>query len=169
MVRIEEINIKLPKERESIKKFFSGCGNRRKFIDDTEEHYKKHLNKAKHDLSRALAEFKDGCWDWTIIKAYYAIHHGGNALLSKYKKQFSKDHSCLIIALKYYDLIDNSLFNELVKINERFSDILSLDLTFQLRKISQYNVDEWENLTKENAELILNITKKFIKFVEEKL
>lgn len=169
MVKIEDIKIKLPKKEGSIKKFFSGCEKRRKFVDDTKDHYKKHLTKAKHDLSRAIAEFKDGCWDWTIIKAYYAIHHGGNALLSKNKNQFSKDHSCLIIALKYYDLIDESLFNELTRINEKFSDILSLDLTFQLRKISQYSVDEWEDLTKEDAELTLNVAKKFIKFIEGKL
>ena len=66
-------------------------------------------------------------------------------------------------------MIDQGLFDELSKLNDRFSDVLSLDLAFQLRKISQYSVDEWENLTKEDAELILNIAKKFIKFVETKL
>ncbi len=168
-MKIEEIKIKLPKKEESIKKFFDNCEKRRKFVDDTKEHYKKHFKKAKHDLSRAIAEFEDKCWDWAIIMSYYGIHHAGNALISKNKNQFSKDHSCLIIALKYYDLIDKSLFDELVKINERFSDILSLDLTFQIRKISQYSVDEWEDLTEKDAELILNIAKKFIRFVEGKL
>jgi len=168
-MKIKEIKVKLPKREESINKFFNGCENRKKFIDDTEDHYKKHLKKANHDLTRAIAEFKDECWDWTIIKSYYAMHHAGNAILSKNKNKFSKDHSCLIIALKYYNIIDKSLFEELIKINERFSDILSLDLTFQLRKISQYNVDEWDTLSKEDAELILNIAKKFIKFVNEKI
>lgn len=168
-MKVEEIKIKLPEKEGSIKKFFNACKKRKKFVDDTKEHYKKHLKKAKHDLSRAIAEFDDECWDWTIVKSYYAVHHAGNALLSKNKNQFSKDHSCLIIALKYHNLIDKSLFDKLVKVNERFSDILSLDLTFQLRKISQYNVDEWEELTREDAELILNVAKRFIKFVEEKI
>lgn len=168
-MKIDKINITLPKKENSIKKFFDSCENRKKFVEDTEGHYKKHLKKAKHDLTRAIAEFGDGCWDWTIVKAYYAMHHAGNALLSKNKNKFSKDHSCLTIALKYHNLIDQSLFDDLIKINERFSDILSLDLTFQLRKISQYSIDEWEELTKEDAKLIIDVAKKFIKFVEEKI
>ena len=168
-MKLEKINIKLPKKKESVDKFFLGCNKRKKLITDIKEHYKNHFKKAKHDLTRAIAEFEDGCWDWTVIKAYYAIHHAGNALLSKKKNLFSKDHSCLIIALKYWDLIDQELFDELIKIDNLFSDILSLDLTFQLRKISQYNVDEWENITKENAKLILDIATKFLKFVEDKL
>lgn len=168
-MKIDEINIRLPKNEESIKNFFGSCEKRKKFVEDTKDHYKKYLKKAKHDLSRAKAEFEDDCWDWTIVKTYYAIHHAGNALLSKNKQQFSKDHYCLIIALKHHNLIDKSLFDDLVKINKRFSDILSLDLTFQLRKISQYSVDEWEDLNKNDAEMILNITKKFIKYVEGKL
>jgi len=168
-MKIQKIKTKLPLKEKSIEKFFLGCEKRKKFIVDTKDHYKKHFKKAKHDLIRAIAEFDDNCWDWTIIKAYYAIHHAGNALLSKEKNVFSKDHSCLIISLHFYELIDKSLFQELSGINQNFSDVLSLDLTFQLRKISQYSVDEWENLDKKDAELILNISKKFIKYVEEKL
>jgi len=168
-MKIDEVKIKLPEKEESIRRFYLGCERRRKFVDDTKEHYKKHLNKAKHDLARAIAEFRDECWDWTIVKSYYAIHHAGNALLSKAKNKFSKDHSCLIIALKYHNLIGKSLFDELVNVNEKFSDTLSLDLTFQLRKICQYSVDEWESLTKDDAKLILNVAKKFIRFVEERI
>lgn len=168
-MKIDEIKVKLPEREGSAAKFFLACDKRKKFIEDTENHYKQHIKKAKHDLSRAIAEFDDMCWDWTIIKAYYAVHHAGNALLSKKKKQFSKDHSCLIIALKHWDLIDKTLFDKLAKLNEQFSDVFSLDLTFQLRKISQYNVDEWEELSKEDAKLILDVTKEFITFVEGEL
>ena len=168
-MKFEDIKIKLPEKEDSIKNFFENCEKRKKFVNEPPEHYKNHLKKAKHDLTRAIAEFKDECWDWTIIKSYYSLHHAGNALLSKNKNIFSKDHSCLIIALKYYDLIDKSLFEELIKIDKKFSDTLSLDLMFQLRKIGQYSVDEWEDLSKEDAELILNIAKKFIKFAEEKI
>lgn len=168
-MKIKDISVKLPQKEDSIENFFSNCINRKKFVEDTKDHYKKHLKKAKHDLARAIAEFNDGCWDWTVIKAYYSIHHAANALLSKNKNQFSKDHSCLVIALKYYNLIEESLFEDLMRINNRFSDALSLDLTFQLRKISQYNVDEWEEITEQDAKLILDISKRFIKFVEEKI
>jgi len=167
-MKIDKLNINLPKEKESIGKFFAGCIERKRIIKDTEGHYEKHLKKAKHDLTRAIAEFDDECWDWTIVKAYYAIHHAANALLSYSKQEFCKDHSCLIIALKYHNLIADDLFESLMDINKRFSDILSLDLMFQLRKIGQYGVDEWDTLTEEDAETILKIAKSFISYVEEK-
>src|SRR3989344_716110 len=168
-MKIEEISVNLPKSEKSIIKFYNNCEKRKKFINDTEGHFKEHLEKAKHDLTRAIAEFEDECWDWTIVKAYYAIHHAGNALFSKHESKFSKDHSCLIIALKYHELIDKSLFEKLAAANEKFSDILDLDLTFQLRKISQYGVDEWKDIEKEDAELVLNVAKELIKFVETKV
>ena len=49
------------------------------------------------------------------------------------------------------------LFEELTKIHEKFSDILSLDITFQLRKIGQYGVDEWQNITENDAKK-MNLT-----------
>ncbi len=166
MGKLQEVKSSLPEQEDSLIRFFEGCEKRKRFVADTPDHYKKHLAKAKHDLARATAEFEDECWDWTVVKAYYAIHHGGNALLSKHKNIFSKDHSCLIIALKQHQLIAASLFDELMGLYERFSDTLSLDLAFQLRKISQYNVDEWDGVIKEDAELVLAVAKKFIKFVE---
>jgi len=165
-MKIDNIKIKLPRTKQSLDKVFLNCEKRKKLIADTFEHYKQHLKKAKHDFSRADAEFKDECWDWTIIKAYYSIHHVGNALMSKKKGVFSKDHSCLIVALNHFKLIPSDLFLELINLHENFSEILSLDLTFQLRKISQYSVDEWEDLTKKDAKLVLDIAKKLIIFVE---
>ena len=167
--KLNGVKSELPKEKNSIKNFFLNCNKRKKLIQDTPNHFKNHLKKAKHDLARAIAEFEDGCWDWTVIKAYYAIHHAANALLSKKKNVFSKDHLCLIISLKYYNLINKELFEELTSIHEKFSDALSLELTFKLRKISQYSVDEWEDITKEDASLLLNLAKKFISYVEQKI
>lgn len=164
---LKEIKIKLPKEKEEIENFYENCEKRKKFIKDTPEHYKKHLEKAKHDLGRAIAEFKDRCWDWTVVKAYYAIHHAANALLSRKKGFFCKDHSCLIIALRYHNLINESLFKELSKLNEAFSNILSLDLTFQLRKIRQYDVDGWQDITERDAKTILDVADKLTSFVEQ--
>lgn len=166
---VEEIKIKLPKTKKGLKNFFKSCQKRNKFVRDTKDHYKKHLKKAKHDLERAIDEFSDNCWDWTIIKSYYSIFHAGNALLSKNRQLFSKDHSCLIIALKYWNLIDEDIFSDLVKTYEWFSDIVSIDVTFQLRKISQYDVDLWEEITDENAKEILELTKKFVSYVEDRL
>lgn len=165
-MEIEKIKIQLPKTEKGIKDFFESCMQRKNLLDDLPEHYKNHLKKAKHDLERAIKEFEDNCWDWTVIKSYYAIHHAGNTLLSNKKKLFSKDHDCLIVALKFLDLIDKRLFEELSLIHEKFSDVLSIDIAFQLRRISQYSVDEWEKITKDDAEKVLEFAKKFTAYVE---
>ena len=166
---MDRVKIKLPKAEKAMYNFFSNCEKKKKFVKDVKGHYIKHLKKAKHDFSRALDEFEDECWDWTIVKSYYAIFHAGNALLSKKKGLFSKDHSCLISALKVWNLIGNELFSKLVKVYERFSDTLSIDLTFQLRKISQYDVDSWEDLTKKDARLVLEVSREFVKWVESEV
>ena len=168
-MNVKDIKIKMPKTEGGLKNFFNSCKNRNKFIEDTEFHYKKHLKKAKHDLARAIAEFHDNCWDWTVVKSYYSIFHAGNALLSKNRRLFSKDHSCLIVALKYWNLISENIFNNLMKTYEWFSDIASIDITFQLRKISQYDVDLWEDITKKNAEEILEFAKTFVSYVEDRI
>jgi uncharacterized protein (UPF0332 family) len=165
-MKIKEIKIKLPEKEESIKAFFMNCEKRRKFITSDKKDHEKHLKKAKHDLFRAIKEYEDKCWDWTVIKAYYSIHHAANSLLLKKKGYFCKDHLCLIIALKYFKLIPDELFKELSSAHESLADVLGLDLTFQLRKISQYGVEEWENITEEDASLMISIAKKIISFSE---
>lgn len=165
-MRIKEIRIKLPKKVRGIERFYQNCEKRKKFIESGKDNYNQHLKKAKHDLYRAIREYEDKCWDWTVVKAYYAIHHAANAILLKKKGLLCKDHSCLIIALKYYELIKGDLFKELSSLHESLADVLGLDLTFQLRKISQYDVNEWEKITEEDASLIISIAKKIISFVE---
>lgn len=166
---LDKIRIKLPQKEASIEKFFCNCEKRKKFVIDTAENYSKRLKKSKHDLNAAISEFKEENWDWTVVKAYYAIHHAGNALLSKEKQLFSKDHSCLIIALKYHNLVDSLLFDKLSKIAEQFHDTLSIDITFELRKIGQYDVEKWEEITKEDAKKVLEIAKEFISYVEGRI
>ncbi len=165
-MRIKEIKLKLPKRKESLEKFFFNCEKRKKFITSDKKNYEKHLKKAKHDLYRAIKEQEDKCWDWTVIMAYYAIHHAANTLLLKKKGFFCKDHLCLIIALKYFELIPDSFFRKLSSSHEALADTLGLDLTFQLRKISQYSVEEWENVTEKDASLTVSIAKKIISFAE---
>lgn len=166
---IKNIKIKIPKTEEAIKNSFLSCEKRKKFVKDTDEQYKKRLKKAKHDLTAAMAEYERQVWDWTIIKAYYSIHHAANALFSKKKGLFSKDHVCLLIALKFNNLIKKEFFDELVSIAEDFSDALSMDILFEMRKIGQYDVEKWEELEKNDAEKILQIAKKFVSYVEEEI
>ena len=68
--------------------------------------------------------------------------------------------------MKQYDLIEEKVFKEVSKIHESLADILGLDLTFQLRKLGHYDVNEWENITKEDASLIIDIAKKIVSVAE---
>src|SRR3989338_346277 len=161
-----KIQNKLPKDKERIKIFYENCEKRHKYTSAVREYADKHLIKAKHDFSRAVKELEDKCWDWTVIKAYYSIFHAGNYLLLKKKGFFCKDHSCLIIALEYNGLLDNKIYKELSDLHESLADIFGFDLTFQLRKLGQYDVNEWENITEDDAKLIVHIARRFIQFVE---
>ncbi|MDP7080276.1 MAG: HEPN domain-containing protein [Candidatus Undinarchaeales archaeon] len=165
-MKMSSVRAMLPREEGPINRFFDNCMKRKRLLDDVPDHHRKHLLKAKHDLARARAEFDDECWDWTVVMAYYAIHHAGNALLSREKGLFSKDHSCLIIALQRWDLITADFMGEMAQVHQRFADAVDLDLTFQLRKISQYSVDEWEDITREDAGAILEVAARLVRFVE---
>jgi uncharacterized protein (UPF0332 family) len=164
---LEEIGSKLPTREDSIKAYYETCISRKKFINIDASEAIFHLEKTKHDLSRAIKEFENDCWDWTIIKAYYSIHHAANALLIKKAKMFSKDHICLIVALKHLGLIPNEFYEELRKLHSKFSDFTAFEIAYSLRKVSQYDVVKWKELSKEDAELVLEFAKKFVKFVEE--
>lgn len=163
---IEDLRSNLPIKEKQIKNFFDSCSNREKFIKLENSEYNLHLEKAKHDLQRAIKEFEDDCWDWTIIKAYYSIHHAGNTLLIKKKGLFSKDHLCLIVALKYFNLVPDKFYKELGNVYSSFSDYFAFELTYSLRKISQYDVVKWKKLNRKDAKLILALAKRFVSFVE---
>ena len=166
IMAIEDIKVELPLKENKIKKFYNNCKSRKKFIEFDPRFAEAHLRKARHDLFRAIKEFEDNCWDWTVVKAYYAIHHAGNYILLKKEGKICKDHSCLIIALQYHELISYEVSRELEKLHESLSNALGLDLAFQLRKISQYDVIEWEKITKQDAEVVINIAKKILEIAE---
>jgi len=164
---LEDLKSRLPKRKKAIKSFYDTCLSRKKLIKVENSEFTIHLEKAKHDLQRAIKEFEDECWDWTIIKAYYAIHHAANALLVKKFGFFSKDHICLIISLKHLELIPDEFYEKLRVIHSKFSDFSAFELVYSLRKISQYNVVKWKYLSKKDAESVLEFAKRFVKFVEE--
>lgn len=163
---IDELKSKLPKTDIAIAGFFGSCSERKTYVETEKSETVRHLEKAKHDLSRAIREFEDNCFDWTVIKAYYAIHHAGNALLVKGRGVFSKNHVCLIIALRHLDLISDEFYQELRGIHSKFSDFTAFDMTYSLRKISQYDVVRWKSIGRDDADAMLSFAKKFVGFVE---
>lgn len=165
---IEEIIPTLPKKKEKIKKGYENCEKARKYVVVSKEEFKLHLEKAKSDLSKIQADYENEAWDWVIIKAYYAIHHAINALLIKFNGFYSKDHFCAILALKNFELIPKNIYEKLRKISTKFSDFTGFEITYSLRKISQYDVEKWKQLSKEDALKIYNFAKEFVSFVERR-
>lgn len=166
---LEEMKSGLPKSKEAIEGFFNSCVARKRFLEDKSQNFYIHLEKAKHDLMRAIAESEDKCYDWTIVKAYYAMHHAANSLLIKKRSMFSKDHICLIVALKHFELISDKFYEKLREIYSEFSDFSAFEMTYSLRKISQYDVIKWKQISEEDAKIVLGFSKEFIKFVEEEV
>lgn len=162
---IEEIVPNLPKKAERIQKAYESCSER--FITVSKEEFSAHLEKSKSDLANVESDFLKGSWDWAIIKSYYATHHAINALLIKEKGFYSKDHICAILALKFFEILPVVLYQELREINAKFSDFTGFDVSYTLRRISQYDVRKWKQVSKNDAEAIYSLAKKIVAFVEE--
>ncbi|MCX6742447.1 MAG: HEPN domain-containing protein [Candidatus Pacearchaeota archaeon] len=165
---IDNIISTLPKNKESISKGFCNCRKLKKYILVSKEEFNLHLEKAKSDLSQILVDYENEAWDWVVIKAYYAIHHAINALLIKFQGFYSKDHFCAILALKNFDLVPQNIYENLRKISTKFSDFTGFEISYSLRKIGQYDVTKWKQLSKEDASKIYNFTKEFVSFVEKR-
>jgi len=145
---IEELISRLPKSPEGIKKAYKNCSRLKRFINVKNSEFSAHLEKAKSDLAKIKSDYDNQAWDWVIIKSYYSIHHTINSLLVKVKGFYSKDHTCTILALKHFELIPDDTYKKLREIDTKFSDFTGFDITYALRKISQYDVRKWKNITK---------------------
>jgi len=165
---IEELVSQLPKTKESIAKSYESCDTQKRFVKVGKDSFLPHLEKAKSDLSRITPDMENGYWDWVIIKSYYATHHAINALLVKSLGFYSKDHICAILALKNHELLPDELYNKLRSINAKFSDFTGFDITYSLRKISQYNVMRWKSLTKNDARAAYSLADEMVRFAEER-
>lgn len=165
---LEEIVPQLPRDGERIKNSYSNCAASKKFISVGEKEFTAHLEKAKSDLSKVKSDYDKEAWDWTIIKSYYATMHALNALLVKEKGVYAKDHFCTVLAAKYFNLLPEELYEKLREINAKFSDFTGFDVTYTLRKISQYDVVKWKELTKEDADSVYSLAKEVVSFVEKR-
>ncbi len=162
----EEINVKFPKDDLRIKKSFENCETRKRFVKVPKDSCTNHLDMAKDDLVALKTDLDNKNWRWVITKSYYAIFHATNALLINKLGFYSKDHLCAVIALKKENLISEELYSELGLIYERFSDIFGFAIMFEARKLSQYDVEKWRDLTKKDAIIARDFANKYVGFVE---
>ena len=87
-------------------------------------------------------------------------------MLVKSQGFYSKDHICAILALNYLKLISESFYKKLREINTKFSDFTGFEISYSLRKLSQYDVLKWKSINKKDAEQIYSLAKELILFVE---
>ena len=104
----------IPKTEEKLEKEYERC--KKSFVAVNKESYIHYKNEAYSDLQSAE---KDESSKWAITKAYQSLFLMCNALLVKNLGSYSKDHSCIIIAL----LKNNILTKEtLDKINSMLKE-----------------------------------------------
>ncbi|MDO8656705.1 MAG: hypothetical protein Q7K45_05700, partial [Nanoarchaeota archaeon] len=80
----------------------------------------------------------------------------------------AKDHFCVLLALKHFDLIPADLYLKLREIHTTFSDFTGFDVSYTLRKIGQYDVVQWKQLTQEDAQSVYSLAKEIISYVERR-
>src|SRR3989344_340722 len=165
---IDEVIPSLPIKEESIKSSYENCFSKRCFIEVDNREFSAHLEKAKSDLARVKNDYQQESWDWVIVKSYYSIMHAFNALLVKEKGFFSKDHFCTILSLKYFELVPREMYLKLRNIHTKFSDFTGFDVTYSLRKISQYDVYRWKEIAPRDAEAVYQLAKEVVSFVEKR-
>lgn len=61
-----------------------------------------------------------------------------------------------------------NLYQKLRNINTKFSDFTGFDVTYTLRKISQYDVRKWKDITEKDADSIYSLAKELISFIEKR-
>lgn len=162
----DSIEVRFPIEAKSVASAFESCQERKRFVEVSSDSFQGHLDLAKDDLTALTADYEKSNWRWVIIKAYYAVFHATNALLIKKSNYYSKDHICAVLALKKEGLLSDVLYAELREVYERFSDIFGFALLFEARKLSQYDVTKWKELTEKDAMLAKEFALKYVSYVE---
>ncbi|MDP7080074.1 MAG: HEPN domain-containing protein [Candidatus Undinarchaeales archaeon] len=163
---LSEMTTNLPRTTKASDAFFNNCMKRRRFVQVPKDDFVKHLEKSKHDLSQVDTDYIQGSWDWAVVKAYYSVFHAANALLIKERGEYSKDHSCVFVALERHDLIPPDLYKELGTLHGRFSDLAAFDIIYGARKVGQYDVDRWASISQADAERVRGFARRFLSFVE---
>ena len=111
------------KTKEKLDKEYEKC--RKSFVAVNKESYIHYKNEAYSDLQSAE---NDSSEKWAITKAYQALFLMCNALLVKNSGYYSKDHSCIIIALLKNNIVTEGTLN---KINDTLKEKKKLLTEFE--------------------------------------
>jgi uncharacterized protein (UPF0332 family) len=116
----------IPKDDKKLNKEYQRC--RKSFVKVDKESYIHYKNEAYSDLQSAE---KDESEKWAITKAYQSLFLMCNALLVRNLGFYSKDHSCVIIALLKNNILTEETIN---KINDMLNEKKKLLSEFKPKK-----------------------------------
>ena len=160
----------IPKTEKALARGFQRCSRQKSFVEIEKESYRDYQAEALADLDSAVKELKEGDVKWAIVKAYQALFSQCTALLVKNLGLYSKDHSCLILALLKHGLVREET---LKKISELFKDRESLFEEINklrlFRNKAMYFPKTQSKLALQEASNAIEETRKLIAILSEEL
>jgi uncharacterized protein (UPF0332 family) len=159
----------IPKTEKALKKDYTNCEKRRKFIIINKEAYKDYLDECQSDLASAEKDLENGSLKWSLIKIYQALFLLCNALLIKNLGFYSKDHKCLITALMKNGLISKGLQNNLTRITKNKSFFEEINKARLERNKAMYFPKSHRKLSNEEIKNTFNEIKQVILVLSEEL
>ncbi len=112
----------IPKTNSALANEFKRCEKRKAFVEVDKARYTHYLDEAYSDLAYAEGENSD---KWAIVKAYQALFLMTNALLVRHLGYYSKDHSCVIIALLSHKIVSKEILDKINQMLEEKSKLFS--------------------------------------------
>ena|SRR3989338_3088337 len=152
-------NNRIPSTEKALQQSYLSCEKRGKFKQVGRASYSDYFQRAQKDLISAERDLQAGDFHWARIKAYQSLFHLLNAILVKHWGYFSKDHSCVIVALMQNNLITADIAARLHLLTEKTikgataQDIYGDIDEFRIqRNFALYKPKAWENVKKEDVE-----------------
>lgn len=160
-LEIENIDSKIPKSADSIKKTLDDCIRRKRIQTFSKEDAKTFLSKAYYHLQCAESFEADNFSDWAIIAYYAAMYMAAKAFTAYFLGKAAKDHLCTI-ALMLETIHGKKFVKVFGKTYKKFEEEIEL-----LAKVRQYRNSMLYSVTEIKEKEIQSIGKKAFKFVEK--
>lgn len=150
---------RIPRTEKALQKSYLHCEKQGKFKAVEKASYSDYFQRAQKDLASAERDLQAGDFHWARIKAYQSLFHLLNAILVKHLGYFSKDHSCVIVALMQNNLLTADSASQLRLLTEKVikhataRDIYDDIDEFRIqRNFALYKPKSWEDVKKEDVQ-----------------
>jgi uncharacterized protein (UPF0332 family) len=127
----------IPKTFKGIENEFNRCIRNKVFVRIPRNSYKDYIKEAYADLASATEEENE---KWAIAKAYQSLFLMCNALLVKHLGLYSKDHSCVIIALMRENVLSQDILERMHRFLKEKKKFFTRPSESLFREISKIRV-----------------------------